>query len=312
MLCTGTFWSEILSALTPQRQKIISHLWENLNIKNENRVSLVRFKNRFFAKFHPKVISGEIKPSEIENEILQNIDFHGQIFGNSENFTVWKQFQDFMFCWSAVEENENNFLSILVNCFRLSEFFGIYSKEIPDEQPAHPLGKSQMQMDSSFYQQSNERSRNFSNLGNEQKNERNYENRGRMGRSGVTRSRRDWSQNNIYGSNRQEQKKNKRNFYDREENVNIYDQNLQKSQRSNLTRNYNIISGKNEMKKSSPARSRNDIRKNFYDETKEKEEKEEKRDISQKRNFETERKSIVKRKRDLSNNSISKSALSVS
>lgn len=316
MLNTGIFWSEILSPLSHQRQKIISHLWENLNIKNENRVSLVRFKNRFFGKFHPQVVSGKKKASEIENEVLQNIDFHGQIFGNTENFTEWKQFYDFMFCWSAVEENENNFLSILVDCFRLSEFFGIYSKEIPDEQPIHPLGRSQMENES-HYQRSEINHRNRSNWGTNQNEEKNSENRGRMGRSRGIRSKRDWSQNNIYGdrgnTSRNNHKDNDQekntNFYDKED-VNIYEANMQKSRRSNISRNYNIISGKNEIKTSSPPRSRrNDIRKNFYDQKGERNKK--KRDISHKRNFETERKSIVNRKRNVSTNSISKSTISV-
>ena len=356
--------------MTNQRRKIISHLWENLNIKNEERISLLRFKNRFFGKFHPKVISGEISAGQIENEILQNIDFHGQIYGNSENFTIWKQFQDFMFYWSSVEENENQFLGLIVDCFRLSEFFGVYSEAVPDHEPHHPLGRSTMRDENSNYDKRYEKRNRKSdfnigwghgngngkvkqnNYGSRRSNmngsirdrsvrdrsihdrnirdrsvyernerdrslyERNERDRSRQDRSIRDKSRQDIndrnrqdrSQNNIYNSIPQKEEikidKNQ-NFYDKQ-NLNIYEENMNKSRRSNIDRNFNIISGKQDLRNSTPVRNKsrnNDIRNNFYDKMGNTENS--KRDIYQKRN------NNITKSRNRSRNNLSQSTFTV-
>lgn len=300
MLNSGVFWSHILERMTAQRKKIVQHLWDNLNLRTGDRVSLVRFKNRFFAKFHPKVISGEKTAAQVEEDFLANIDFHGQIFGNTENFTEWGQFSDFMECWSATEENETRFLTTLVDCFRLSEFFGIYNEEIPDSQP---IGLEKPKETGR-----NARAFNGSRLGRRDRMENSnlsrsgYGRRQRSQRSGFQQPREEPTENSIYGAfgrQSEPQPSRRSNFYDEPQSqVNLYQSNRE---RISGNRNYNIISGRNRDRQRPPDRSpaerksQMEIRKNFYDQLQGKPDP--RRDLSQKRRHDTDRRSHLSRSR---------------
>ena len=275
-------------------------------MKDEKRVSLVRFKNRFFAKFHPKVVSGEVPATQIENDFLQNVDFHGQIYGNTENFIFWEQFEDFMFCLSSVEENENKFLIFVVDCFRLSEYYGIYSEGIPEERKSHPLGPVQVHSESPFG-----REEGTSWVESSRKGRRQHERNTMRERSRMDHSQVENVSNNIYNVQGREKEKTRKNFYDEKEaDVNIYQSTPTRSRRRNQSRNFNIISGKEEQTQSQiETRSRkNDIRRNFYDQ--EHSRKEKRRDISQKRRIDHERRMNTSRSRMRSKRSITPSRVS--
>ena len=332
MLNTGVFWEHILKPLNGQRQKVIRHLWDNLNVRSDDKVPLIRLKNRFFSKFHPKVLRKETTATKIEAGFLQNIDFHGQIYGNTENFIIWSQFQDFMFCWSSTEEDDKEFLGLLVDCFRLSEFYGIYSEEIPDNELERDILGGQVNTQSSRYNRNNHETGSRYNRNNNinrsrynrhddtnrsRVNRQNYESDSRYSRGRYNRSP-HIDRNNLYSSNqyqREEVEKSRRNnFYDQQEdNVNIYIQNQEKKSQLGKSRGYNIISGRNDNNQEgrTPRQreksSRGDIRKNFYDELQGKPDP--KRDISQKR-INTERRSQLGRSRKTSNRSITRSTLS--
>lgn len=307
MLNTASFWNQILPPLTSQRKKVIHHLWENLNVKNEDRVELVRFKNRFFGKFHPKVLDREAGAVHIENEFLQNIDFHGQIFGNSENFMKLEQFRDFMFCLSGTFKEDNKFLSLLVDCFRLSEFFGIYSEPIPMEE-ASPVKLLESRP---------------SYLGDREMGRRNPRSRRGNGRGGSRRDEQFYGhRSNVVKVNKneddprdfEEEERPKANFYDqREKSINLYQSSPVKSRRQNerIPRNYNIISGRidPESRANNTHSRRSDIKKNFYDELNYQQNKG--RDISQKRRVDTDRRSRLSRSRKPSSRSIPRSQISM-
>jgi hypothetical protein len=305
MLNTKVFWDHILKPLNGQREKVIRHLWDNLNVRNNNKVPLIRLKNRFFGKFHPKVISRATTAAKVEADFLQNIDFHGQIFGNSENFTSWRQFYDFMFCWSSSENDDNQFLGLLVDCFRLSEFYGIYSEEILEDEPKSNFMSNRDNLLSSRYSQNN--------YGNESRYSRNNRsNQSRYNQEQPVQS------NNIYSSNQnREENVKKENYYDKEEgNVNIYIKNQESKSQLNKSRGFNIISGRAEVqsrrRNNAPQEKpkRTDIRRNFYDDLQGKPDP--KRDISQKRIVNTERKSHISRSKRTSNRSITRSRFSTS
>lgn len=295
MLNSRVFWDHVLIPMSHQRKKIIQHLWDNLNVRNEDKVSLVRFKNRFFAKFHPKVISGEQTAAQIEGEFMQNIDFHGQIFGNTENFTIWRQFDQFMKLWSATEENENRFLTIIVDCFRLSEFFGIYNDEIPETEPIQleiPKMAPNRGSLASRYQQESAAPVEPPNLTRSGKPESKWGNRGRRNQP---RSRR--VENNIYGTRERQTESHvqpRSNFYDQQDDqVNLYQSNRERDKKK---RDYDIISGRNEQNnRNFNRKSRNDIRANFYDQLQGKPDP--KRDLSQKRIITDDRRSQMSRSR---------------
>lgn len=300
MLNSGVFWDHILVPLTRQRKKIIQHLWDNLNVRNEDRVSLVRFKNRFFAKFHPKVISGEKTPAQIEGEFMQNIDFHGQIFGNIENYTIWEQFDQFMTWWSATEDNENRFLATIADCFRLSEFLGIYDDDIPETKPIE-LGQPKDAPQEEFGRNRRQREDSSQNRSQVQPRDsrRSEDTRDQWGgRSRWNQARGRGVENNIYGARERQSDSHVRprtNFYDQhEEQVNLYQSN-QKRMKSN--RNYNIISGHDQesSRRNVDRKSRNDIRTNFYDQLQGKPDP--KRDLSQKRIATNDRRSQMSRSR---------------
>ena len=266
---TSDFWDFFVPKLTEDRQKIVWHLWENLNVKNEPKISLIRLKNRFFGKLHPKAISKKETVNQIEKDFVKNIDFHGQVFGNTENYTTVDQFQDLMTYWSATEPDEQTFLNLLVECFRLSEFYGVYNTDI--------LHQPQRVNDTEVPVKSTSTSRHTE-----------YSNRSRHNKSRF-KSQTPNEATNLYGGSSASN-----NLYGNDnEDVNIYNNNAnqQISQRGNPKSDYGLIPGNKHRGhfESQPDRTKNDIKNDFY-----KQNEQSQRAISRRRDTNSRRSNLSK------------------
>ena len=80
------------------------------------------------GKFHTNSKSGRETVAQIEARFSNNLDFHGQLFGNSSDTVSLEQLQDFMSCWAATfsEEDEEDFVNLVLDCFKLRDYMGIY------------------------------------------------------------------------------------------------------------------------------------------------------------------------------------------
>lgn len=93
-------------------------------MRDQPSIPLKRIKTRFMGKFHPLARSESV--SQIEARFSNNLDFHGQLFGNSGDSISLAQLEDFMRCWAATAENESEFREIVLDCFKLRDYLGVY------------------------------------------------------------------------------------------------------------------------------------------------------------------------------------------
>ena len=285
------FWKYFWPSLSGERLKIVNHLWENLNVRAESKISISRLKNRYCGKFHPEVIDKNKTALECEEEFFFTLDFHGQLWNNRENFVDEKQFKDFMRCWSCSEQNDKKFLTILVDCFRLSAFFGIYSKMVNEtedrleNQNSHSSNVDKIQRDHKTIPKIKN-----NNWGNNRNNNLAIH----QNNQGSDLYQNSKHSNNKYSSNmvNNQRNENQRNNY----NSNNYYDNVNNNNNDSRAEN-NIISGKKLNRSRSPVPSnKSEIRQNFYDEMKNNFTRN-KRAIKPNRRTDTERISQISRNR---------------
>lgn len=120
------FWKIFVPCLSGERESLAVHLWNDLDLNSQERVEILRMKNRFSAKNHPDVVNRSSTYSSVENDFNFTLDLHANIWGNTQNYIYKQQFFDFMKCWSATEPNDEQFISTIVKCFRLNAYFGQY------------------------------------------------------------------------------------------------------------------------------------------------------------------------------------------
>lgn len=117
-----SFWNFLLTDLSEKALEIINYLWNTLNPSKQPEVTLSKLKNRFFGKFDPDVQSRKRQEREVENEFIRNLDTYCQV-GLSGGGKISKQeFDGFMKCWSFACDDERDFITRVVECFRLSEY----------------------------------------------------------------------------------------------------------------------------------------------------------------------------------------------
>ena len=122
LLNLDRFWKSILNNKSEKVTRVSQYLWNVLDPKKESLIPISKLKNRFFGKFHPDVQKMERKAREVENEFIKNLDMHNLLAITERSQISKHQFDDFISCWFLCTPTEEEFLTIFVECFRLSDF----------------------------------------------------------------------------------------------------------------------------------------------------------------------------------------------
>ena len=117
----GEFLLTIRGEMSETRSKLVKQVFQTLTERNGGQPFGLDFlKKQYEAKRHPDVIQGKRTLDNVIVEFIETFEAHFNLGGNMTH-VIFEQFEDYFKSISALYENDEEFVVLMQNTFRLKK-----------------------------------------------------------------------------------------------------------------------------------------------------------------------------------------------